>query len=146
MEPLVENAISLILKIKSYRYNEYQPIDFKLHNTIIYEKLKIINLSNWTFFTSCSNDNGSTQEQERKSRKCMLRFCHFQLVNNARIEDWAFFTSIGSKACGGPTGFVASLKLNTEFLDKVEKYTNYQKIQYEMGVISTCDVSPSQQV
>jgi hypothetical protein len=38
------------------------------------------------------------------------------------------FYSIGSKACGGPTGFVAySLKLNTtEFLDKV-KYTNYQK-------------------
>jgi hypothetical protein len=58
----------------------------------------------------------------------MLRFCHFQLVNNARIQHWAF-TSIGSKACGGPTGFVAySLKLNTtEFLDKVKKYTNYQK-------------------
>jgi hypothetical protein len=55
------------------------------------------------------------------------------------------FTSIGSKACGGPTGFVAySLKLNTtEFLDKVKKYTNYQKNSIRNGVISTCDVSPS---
>jgi hypothetical protein len=52
------------------------------------------------------------------------------------------FTSIGSKACGGPTGFVAySLKLNTtEFLDKVKKYTNYQKNSIRNGVISTCDV------
>jgi hypothetical protein len=60
------------------------------------------------------------------SRKCMLRFCHFQLVNNAKSADWAF-TSIGSKTCNGPTGFVAIPKLNTtQFLDKVEKYTNYQ--------------------
>jgi hypothetical protein len=59
--------------------------------------------------------------------------------------DWAF-TSIGSKACGGPAGFIAySLKLNTtEFLTKVEKYTNCQKeFNTKWGVISTCDVTPS---
>jgi hypothetical protein len=48
--------------------------------------------------------------------------------------DWAF-TSIGSKACGGPTGFVAySLKLNTtEFLTKLKIHKLSEKIQYEMG-------------
>jgi hypothetical protein len=45
------------------------------------------------------------------------------------------FTSIGSKACGGPTGFVAySLKLNTtEFLDKVKKYTIIKKFNTKWG-------------
>jgi hypothetical protein len=54
------------------------------------------------------------------------------------------FTSIGSKACGGPTGFVAySLKLNTtEFLDKA-KTQIIRKNSIRNGVISTCDVSPS---
>jgi hypothetical protein len=54
----------------------------------------------------------------------MLKFCPLQSVNNENPADWNF-TPIGSKACGGPTGFIAySLKLNTtDFLDKVEKYT-----------------------
>jgi hypothetical protein len=57
----------------------------------------------------------------------MLRFCHFQLVNNARIQQTGLYFNC-SKACGGPTGFVAySLKLNTTEPDKVKKYTNYQK-------------------
>jgi hypothetical protein len=58
------------------------------------------------------------------------------------------FTSIGSKACGGPTGFVAySLKLNTtEFLDKVKKIHNYQKIQYEMGLFQLVTFLLPQQV
>jgi hypothetical protein len=48
--------------------------------------------------------------------------------------DWA--SSIGSKACGGPTGFVAySLKLNTtEFLTKLKNTQIIRKIQYEMGL------------
>jgi hypothetical protein len=65
----------------------------------------------------------------------MLRFCHFQLVNNARIQQTGL-SSIGSKACGGPTGFVAySLKLNTtEFLTKLKNTQIIRKIQYEMGL------------
>jgi hypothetical protein len=61
-------------------------------------------------------------------RKCMLKFCPLQSVNNVRIQLTGTLL-IGSKACGGPTGFIAySLKLNTtDFLDKVEKYTNSQK-------------------
>jgi hypothetical protein len=55
--------------------------------------------------------------------------------------DWAF-TSIGSKACGGPTGFVAySLKLNTtEFPTKLKNTQIIRKNSIRNGVISTCDV------
>jgi hypothetical protein len=76
----------------------------------------------------------------------MLRFCHFQLVNNARIQTGLYFN--GSKACGGPTGFVAySLKLNTtEFLDKVKKYTNYQKNSIQMGLFQLVTFLLPQQV
>jgi hypothetical protein len=72
----------------------------------------------------------------------MLRFCHFQLVNNARIQQTGLLLQLVLKPV--PTGFVAYSKLNTtEFLDKVKKYTNYQKNSIRNGVISTCDVSPS---
>jgi hypothetical protein len=111
------------------------------------KNLKLLILAIGLTFTSCSNDNGSTQEQEAQSLEKM----HVEILSLSTSKqcensaDWAF-TSIGSKACGGPTGFVAySLKLNTtEFLDKVKKYTNYQKkFNTKWGVISTCDVSPS---
>jgi hypothetical protein len=68
----------------------------------------------------------------------MLRFCHFQLVNNARIQQTGLY-SIGSKACGGPTGFVAYSKLNTtEFLTKLKNTQIIRKNSIRNGVI-TCD-------
>jgi hypothetical protein len=65
---------------------------------------------------------GVHKNKKRKvSRKCMLRFCLSTSKQCENSADWAF-TSIGSKACGGPTGFVAySLKLNTtEFPTKLK--------------------------
>jgi hypothetical protein len=111
------------------------------------KNLKLLILAIALTFISCSNDNGSTQEQEAQNLEKM----HVEILSLSTSKqcenpaDWAF-TSIGSKACGGPTGFVAySLKLNTtEFLDKVEKYTNYQKeFNTKWRIISTCDVPPS---
>ena len=93
-----------------------------------------------------SND-GTSQEQEAQNLEKM----HAEILSLAVSKqcenpaDWNF-TPIGSKACGGPTGFIAySLKLNTtDFLDKVEKYTNSQKeFNNKWGIISTCDVPPS---
>jgi hypothetical protein len=76
-------------------------------------------------------------------RKCMLKFCPLQSVNNVRIQLTGLYP-IGSKACGGPTGFIAySLKLNTNFLTKLKNTQIIKRIQYEMGIISTCDVPPS---
>ena len=111
------------------------------------KNLKLLILVIGLTFTSCSDDTGSTQEQEAQNLEKM----HVEIMSLSTSKqcenpkDWAF-TSIGSKACGGPTGFVAySLKSDTtEFLDKVEKYTNYQKeFNTKWGIISTCDVSPS---
>jgi hypothetical protein len=111
------------------------------------KNLKLLILVIGLTFISCSNDNGNTQEQDAQNLEKM----HVEILSLSTSKqcenpaDWAF-TSIGSKTCGGPTGFIAySLKLNTtEFLDKVEKYTNYQKeFNTKWGIISTCDVPPS---
>jgi hypothetical protein len=61
----------------------------------------------------------------------MLRFCHFQLVNNARIQQTGLL-SIGSKACGGPTGFVAySLNTTEFFITKKFKRKGYFKPNFQ---------------
>ena len=55
-------------------------------------------------------------------------------------SDWSF-TAIGSKACGGPSSYIAySNQIDTvAFLDKVKKYTAAQKkYNQENGVISDC--------
>jgi hypothetical protein len=96
---------------------------------------------------SCSNDSESSKEQETENLEKM-RAEIFLLSASKQCEDPADwdFTAIGSKACGGPTGFIAfSLKLNTtEFLEKVKKYTNSQKeFNIKWGIISTCDLTPS---
>lgn len=55
-------------------------------------------------------------------------------------SDWSF-TAIGSKACGGPSGYIAfSKQIDTvAFLEKVEKYTAAQKrYNQENDVISDC--------
>ncbi|WP_339920471.1 hypothetical protein [uncultured Flavobacterium sp.] len=111
------------------------------------KNLKLLILVIGLIVTSCSNDNGTSQEQEAQNLEKM----HAEILSLAVSKqcenpaDWNF-TPIGSKACGGPTGFIAySLKLNTtDFLDKVEKYTNSQKeFNNKWGIISTCDVPPS---
>lgn len=55
------------------------------------------------------------------------------------------YTAYGSKACGGPIGYMAySECINTnDFLNKIEKYTTLQNTyNNKYGVVSTCDVPP----
>lgn len=63
-------------------------------------------------------------------------------VSCANANDWTF-TAYGSKACGGPQGYIAySTQIDTvAFLQKIEAYTtmeNEYNIKWE--IISTCDL------
>jgi hypothetical protein len=95
---------------------------------------------------SCNTDDSSSKETETQNMAKM----HDEIISTSMVNstpctnpaEWSF-TAIGSKACGGPTGFIAySLKINvTEFLKKVENYTKIQDAyNKKWGIISTCDI------
>ena len=97
--------------------------------------------------SGCSTDDATTQEQEMQQLEKMYAEISLlsvsQECNNS--ADWDY-TAIGSKACGGPTGFIAySLKINTAaFLEKVKSYTNAQKeFNEKWNISSTCEVPPA---
>jgi hypothetical protein len=83
------------------------------------------------------------QEQEAQSLENVEILSLSTSKQCENSADWALLNC--SKACGGPTGFVAySLKLNTtEFLTKLKNTQIIRKNSIRNGVISTCDVSPS---
>ena len=60
--------------------------------------------------------------------------------NNA--SDWDF-TAYGSKACGGPQGYIAYPKeIEAAFLQKVKAYTEAERAyNLKWEIISTCDVT-----
>jgi hypothetical protein len=97
-------------------------------------------------FISCSNDNSNSQEIDSKNLEKMYDEI-LVLSNSKQCEnstEWRF-TAIGSKACGGPTGYIVySQKINTSaFLDKVEKYTAAERtFNSKWSITSTCDVPP----
>ena len=94
---------------------------------------------------SCSNDNkGSTQEQEAQQLSEM--FAEIEALASSEscddASEWTF-TSYGSKACGGPFGYIAySVNIDTElFLQKVEEHKTAQQIYNEKwDIISDCSV------
>ncbi|WP_143592056.1 hypothetical protein [Tenacibaculum holothuriorum] len=88
-------------------------------------------------------------EQEKDHRELMELFHEIETLANSiscnDSNDWSF-VAYGSKACGGPKGFIAySNKINTQkFLEKVELYTQKEREYNEKwGIISTCDVQPT---
>ncbi len=90
----------------------------------------------------CDDDDASTEEQESDTLEEML----FEIIKIAESvdcvtpDDWTF-TPIGSKACGGPTGFLAySVTIDTnDFLEKVEAYKEAMNaFNIKWGVISDC--------
>jgi hypothetical protein len=97
-------------------------------------------------FFSCNSDDNNSQETENQNlTKMNTEIISASMVNSSPCSnpaEWSF-TAIGSKACGGPTGFIAySLKINvTEFLKKVENYTKAQDAyNKKWGIFSTCDI------
>lgn len=66
-------------------------------------------------------------------------------VDCTNSSDWSV-TAIGSKACGGPTGYIAYPKqIDTiAFLEKVQEYTEVQnRYNQENDIISDCAVEPA---
>ncbi|TGV02496.1 lipocalin-like domain-containing protein [Flavivirga rizhaonensis] len=85
-------------------------------------------------------------EQEKDHRKLMDLFNEiYQLstsISCTNANDWTF-TAYGSKACGGPQGFIAySTQIDTVgFLQKVKEYTNLEHAyNIKWNIVSTCDL------
>ena len=96
---------------------------------------------------SCNDDDALTQEQQAQNLDQM--FSEIEILATSESCDdsteWTF-TSYGSKACGGPLGFIAyPINIGTElFLKKIEEYTTaQQEFNQKWGIVSDCYV-PSQ--
>jgi len=95
---------------------------------------------------SC-NDDELTEEQERLN--LIEIFSEIQSmaasVSCTNSSEWVF-TSYGSKACGGPIGFIAySTNIDTNlFLEKIAAHrVSQQEFNNKWGIVSDCSV-PSQ--
>jgi len=111
------------------------------------KNIKFLFIAFSLFFYNCNNDDSPSQESEDQNLSKM----HAEIIAASQVNttpctnsaEWAF-TAIGSKACGGPIGFIPySLKINTsEFLKKVENFTKAQdEYNKKWGITSTCDVA-----
>lgn len=93
-------------------------------------------------FLSCNDDTELTQGQEAHNLNQLFSEIE-RLANSENCRDSAewTFTSYGSKACGGPVGFIAySTNIDIElFLEKIEEHrTAQQKFNEKWGIISDC--------
>lgn len=95
---------------------------------------------------SCSVKDGLTQEQETDN----LNQLFYEIKNLATSVDcidsteW-IFTSYGSKACGGPMGYLAySTNIGTVlFLEKIEEHRIAQRnFNEKWGIMSDCSIPP----
>jgi len=112
------------------------------------KKIKFLFIAVSILLFSCNNDDDSSQETENQNlTKMYTEIISASMVNITTCPnptEWSF-TAIGSKACGGSTGYIMySLKINVpEFLKKVENYTNAQTTyNKKWGIISTCEIIP----
>ena len=87
-------------------------------------------------------------EQEADHQNLMDLFneisslAYSESCNNS--NDWTF-TAYGSKACGGPQGFIPyATKIDVAtFLQKVEEYNAAEDaFNKKWGIVSTCDILP----
>jgi hypothetical protein len=101
------------------------------------------NSENW-------DDNEITNSSTRNEDTTLLNNLYEEILNLSNQYDcvdssqWKF-TAIGSKACGGPTGFIAYSSMIDEnlFLEKVEHNTEQQEIyNKKWKVFSDCSVPP----
>ena len=98
-------------------------------------------------FGSCSSAQKSiTHNSTKKSDEALLKsqFDQIQNLSNSvscsNSSEWKF-TPLGSKACGGPTQYIAySIKIDTtEFLNLVKTFTENQKeYNKKWNIISDC--------
>ena len=99
---------------------------------------------------ACEDSTGITDKTKREEDEQLLEQLYKEIealsasVTCTEAEEWDF-VAIGSKACGGPTGYMAySTQINEEqFLEKVDYFTEQQKaFNTKWGIASTCDIPP----
>lgn len=85
-------------------------------------------------------------EQEKEHRNLMTLFTEIQnlvyAISCTDAANWTF-TAYGSKACGGPQGYIAySKNMNTvDFLNKITGYTETEKeFNIKWGITSDCSL------
>lgn len=93
-------------------------------------------------FLSCSSDDEQANDLEEQ-------FTALTVLSESVVcedsSDWRF-AGIGSKPCGGPTGYIAySIKIDTVgFLNQLENYNEAVRARNEReGLISDCAVEPA---
>lgn len=116
---------------------------------MIYMKTKLILASVIaTFITigisSCKDKFDDSKEADQ--RKLEALFTEIKNISEQprceNPQDWKF-RAIGSKACGGPSGYIAYFKnIDTnEFIKKVERYTvNQHAFNEKWNITSDCSV------
>ena len=105
---------------------------------------------NWRIISLTENQlivKRELSEQEKEHRILMDLFNEIELIANSvdcsNSNDWTY-TAYGSKACGGPQGYIAYSTLINEvdFLKKVKHYTKSEdEFNIKWGIISTCEFS-----
>ncbi len=108
-------------------------------------RLLAIFLFIWAGMDQCATEQ-ETFSQDEEMRQLQIRFDEIlKISESVKCEggnDWKF-TAIGSKACGGPSGYIAYSKSIDEaaFLQKVESYTAAVKTFNEKwGATSDCSL------
>jgi len=97
-----------------------------------------------SIFLACSSNEELTQTEELQILEDLLTDIQTLATSEPCLDsDEVSFSAIGSKACGGPTGFLAySLNIDVDrFLSMVDDYTEKQR-QFNMkwAVFSDCAV------
>jgi len=97
------------------------------------------------FFAIGCLDNGGNQNDDLLALQAMFEELE-ALSNSAACVDSAewVFTAYGSKACGGPQGYIPySSQIDVaDFLSKVEEYTVAERnYNIRWGIVSTCEVT-----
>lgn len=99
-------------------------------------------------FLGCSIDDDFVPNQEEDLAMLEELFAEITLLADEPCTDeteWEF-VAYGSKACGGPQGYIAyPTTIDVEaFLQLVENYTTEEAIFNEnYNIVSTCEVTPS---
>ncbi|KEY18744.1 hypothetical protein [Kaistella antarctica] len=85
--------------------------------------------------------NHFTQEEEQLQMKKLIKEIDSIVATESCTDpaDWKF-TAIGSKACGGPSSYIAyPLKLEDQVLPKVTQFTSMQSaFNTKYGLVSDC--------
>lgn len=100
-----------------------------------------------TLFVCCTADDENTQEQEAQYLTQLLTEIEMLAASeNCNVSSEWTFTSYGSKACGGPTGYIAySRTIDVDsFLAKIEKHkTAEQEFNVKWAIVSDCAFATS---